>query len=108
MTLYNAEITSTFLGPEDHGIMSFFIYLRFDGRAIGYGGFIGVDNDNAYQAIRRIIETIGAPSWEALKGKLCRIDFDDAPGMSGSIPRIGHIMEERWFDLRGYMTPGAI
>jgi hypothetical protein len=113
MTIHNAKITSTFLGMEDHGIMTFFVHLEWPGAGIGYGGY-GLDgysgegkprlgSGHGYQAIRHIIETIGAKSWEDLKNKLCRIDFDDGPGISGKISRIGHIMEEKWFDLASYM-----
>lgn len=98
MTIHNAKITSTFLGVEDHGIMTFFVHLEW-GSAIGYGGY-GLDfhkgpghlrgsNGHGYQAIRYIIETIGARSWEDLKGKLCRVDFDDGPGISGRVSKIG-------------------
>ena len=35
-------------------------------------------------------------TWEQLKGKLVRIEYDNGPG---KILRLGNILEERWLDL---------
>lgn len=116
MTIHNAQITSTFLGPEDHGIMTFFVHLSWNSAGIGYGGY-GLDRNatgdnhrvprrgdgHGYQAIRHIIETLEVGNWESLKGQLCRIDFDDGPGLIGKVTRIGHILKDQWFDLATYM-----
>lgn len=111
MTVHNAEITSTFLGIEDHGVMTFVLHLRWGGMGIGYGTYCldrgsrgqKIGDGHAYQAIRYMLETVGVQQWESLKGKLCRIDFDDGPGCSGRVLRIGHILHDTWFDLDSYM-----
>jgi hypothetical protein len=115
MSIHNAKIDSTFLGIEDHGIMTFFLHLSWDSCGIGYGGY-GLDGHSkpervghgqAYQAIRRILETLGLHQWEAIKGQLCRVDFDDGPGCSGRVTRIGHILEDKWFDLAAHMRSSS-
>lgn len=115
MSIHNMKITSTFLGIEDHGIMTFMIHLQGETIGIGYGGY-GLDisygstkiktpssNGLGYQAIRHILETLGKTQWESLPNSLCRIEFDDGPGSSGKILRIGNILKEKWFDLQSYM-----
>lgn len=115
MTIHNAKITSIQLGPEDHGIMTFMLHLETSSFNIGYGGYAldwrdsGGDGvclpiAHAYQAIRYLLDTLAVPQWERLPNTLCRIDYDDGLGCSGKIRRIGHIMEDRWFDLAAYMT----
>lgn len=115
MTIYNAKITSTMLGVEDHGIMTFFIHLEWEGHGIGYGGYALDEpvkpyrkgSGHGYQAIRHLLETLEVDKWEGLKNLFCRIDFDNGPGCSGKVIRIGHIIKEKWFDLASYMKEGT-
>lgn len=37
MEIRNAQITSTMLGREDHGIMTFFIFVKWGGSVCGIG-----------------------------------------------------------------------
>lgn len=46
----NARITSTMLGREDHGIMTFMIYISAEGITCGVGGFCLDEFDPAKQA----------------------------------------------------------
>lgn len=39
MEIRNAKITGTKLGREDHGIMTFMIFVEFCGCACGIGGY---------------------------------------------------------------------
>jgi hypothetical protein len=110
-TIKNAKIKSTMLGVEDPGIMTFFIMVEWDGAACGLGGY-GLDewggssraprkgSGYCYQAIRSILETLKLQKWEDLPGTLIRIK-DQGPG--GKLTEIGHIIEERWFDVDTYM-----
>lgn len=129
MSIHNVKITSTFLGIEDHGVMTFMIHLQSETIGIGYGGY-GLDKDCprngeslghgesrkpriassfglGYQAIRHILETLNKTQWESLPQTLCRIEFNDGPGSSGKILRIGNILEDKWFDLQTYMRSQA-
>lgn len=115
MTIQNVRIRGTMLGPEDHGIMTFMLDLEAPGFGIGYGGYALDHRDRGsdtcvpnsggwgYQAIRGLLEAVGVASWERLSGTLCLVEFDDGPGSSGRVLRIGHIVEDRWFDLAKYM-----
>ncbi len=109
-TIVNAKIKSTMLGIEDHGIMSFFVNIEWPGAGCGFGGY-ALDGHagegkprtgcgHGYQAIRRILETVGAASWEKLPGTLVRIEEQ---GWGGRLTKIGHIMEDRWFDIDDWM-----
>lgn len=99
----NAEITDTFLGIEDHGIMSFNIQTMSDGCGQGFGGY-GLDQHNkitkkrdgwggGVMMLRGILETIGVSKWEDLKGKFCRVRAIPF----GRIVAVGHIINDKWF-----------
>ena len=79
---YEAEIgkiESTFLGIEDHGILTFIIHIDFEGSHQGAGTYsldqydskkgktIGTPHMAA--VIRSILETVGVDTWEKLPGK---------------------------------------
>lgn len=121
MTIRNAKITSTMLGVEDHGIMTFFLTVEWQGGGVGIGGYAldGPDPANkdagfgakarvgyghGYQAIRRVLEIVGVDTWEKLRGQYCRID-DDGPG--ARVSKIGNLMKDEWFDLATYMKEGV-
>lgn len=113
METVNAKIASTMLGIEDHGIMTFFIFLEWNGGGQALGGFAldGAKSREDYEtrvghgagfiAIRKILETVGVEKWEDLKGKLIRAKIDDLG--TSTPPIIGNIMEDRWFDLKEFM-----
>lgn len=106
----NAKITSTMLGVEDHGILTFYLFLEWRGAGQGLGGFAldsfggeGKDRKGwggGLTAIRKILETVGVEKWEDLPGKLVRLKIDGLG--SARPPIIGHIIEERWFDMKAF------
>lgn len=108
----NGRIESTMLGVEDHGIMTFYLHLRFDGSCQGCGGFAIDRYDKvtdtrigygpAVMAIRRILETVGVDKWEDLAGKLIRVKYP--ADYSHRVPIIGNILEDRWFDLKEFFA----
>lgn len=110
MTIQNAEITSTMLGIEDHGTMTFFLMLKWPGAGCGLGGYTldqhggrgkpRVGHGMSYQAIREILETLKVNKWEDLPGTICRVEEN---GLGRGIDKIGHIMEDRWFNLKEWM-----
>lgn len=103
----NAKITSTFLGREDHGIMTAYVNVQYDTASHqGFGGYAldkpvgekGVFRER--QGVRAgmefvvgVLGAVGVDSWEELKGKHVRIDHDWS-----KIYRVGHIIENKWFD----------
>ena len=118
MTVCNAKITGTMLGIEDHGILTFFVFLEGKGWGQGLGGFAldqykdrerdGGERESigaGLAAIRKILETVGVEKWENLPGTLIRVERS---GLGSSVPpRIGHILEDRWFDLGEFMAKAA-
>ena len=103
----NARIESTMLGREDHGIMTFMIFVRFDSAGCGVGGYAidRYDKDtksrvfaaSGLEAISKILDVVGVDKWEDLPGKYIR--FVDN-GWGSTIDEIGNIMEDKWFNLR--------
>jgi len=100
----NAVIVDTFLGIEDHGIMTCWITLDYGGGSRqGFGGFIldtfdklqdrRVGTSFGMSFIMRILEMVGVTRWEDLKGKHVR-----AKVTYEKIHAIGHIVEDKWFE----------
>ena len=107
----NARITGTELGICDHGMMNFWVALEWKGGGQSLGGY-ALDQGHreseertgfgpGFIAIRKILETAGVERWEDLKGKLVRLKVG-GPGSSRP-PVIGHIIEDKWFDLKSFM-----
>lgn len=97
--LRNAKIESTHLGFEDHGIMTFYLHLKYDGTGQGFGGY-GLDDGPkgtafGMVAVRKVLETVGVSKWEDLPGKYIRAETDWS-----KIHRIGNIIEDKWLDLK--------
>ena len=91
----NAKIIKTQLGPEDHGILTSFIFL--DGANWG-GGFGGRQLDgwkDFSKYLRKILEVAGADQWENLPGKHVRTRRD---GGFTQLIAIGHITKNIWLD----------
>ena len=112
MNVKNALITDTFLGREDHGIFTFWIYVDISGGGcVGIGGYaldeFDRDKDRrifhaeSAESISHILETVGVDSWEDLKGHYIRIEDH---GWGSQVDKIGNLMDEKWFDLRQYFA----
>ena len=109
MEIRNAKITSTKLGREDHGIMTFMIFIEFAGCGCGVGGYaldmLGrKSNERMFstkglEAISEILDVVGVDNWEDLKGKYIRIKDN---GWGSTVDEIGNLMEEKWFNLREF------
>ena len=106
----NAVIKSTMLGREDHGIMTFMIYIQFDnGVGCGVGAYAldGYDKESktrvfraeSMEAISKILDVVGVDTWEELPGKYIR--FEDN-GWGSIITKIGNIIEDKWFDMKEF------
>lgn len=111
MEIRNAKITGTKLGREDHGIMTFMIYVEFGGCGCGIGGYAldqpdgnRISNKRIFsakglEAVSEILDVVGVDNWEQLKGKYIRIKDN---GWGSTIDEIGNLMEEKWFNLREF------
>ena len=108
-----ATIDSTFLGWEDHGILTAYLQCNWPGMGIGVGGF-GLDKSTgapdyarvgtAYglDHIMRLMQTVGVHKWEDLKGKTVIILFEqDDPWGSGA-KGIAHHLEDKVFILSAH------
>lgn len=62
-----ASIVSTFLGREDHGIPTFSFTVEGAGWGIGMPGY-RLGEDSAALLVR-ILDVVGAPSWEKMTGR---------------------------------------
>lgn len=91
LEIKNAKIISTFLGREDHGIPTCVLTLDYGASGQGFGTYdlrhYGVE------MITKIIEAVGASSWEALVGKHCR-----AKSNHTKVHAIGHIIDDKWYE----------
>lgn len=111
MEIKNAQITGTMLGREDHGILTFFIFVKFDGCECGVGGYALDSYDRAIkgrvyspksiEVISKVLETVGVDEWEQLKGKYIRIKDE---GRGSTINEIGNLMEDKWFNIREFFN----
>lgn len=105
----NARIRSTMLGRENHGIMTFIIYIDACNFSCGIGGFCLDEYNNdikarifraeSMEAISEILDVVGVDKWEDLPGKYIR--FEDN-GWSSTITKIGNIINDKWFDMRDF------
>ena len=88
----NAKIVSTMLGFEDHGIMTCYLYLDYDGSGQGFGGY-ALGGEFGIEFIKKILKTLEVDKWEDLAGTHCR-----AEAGHDKVHRIGHILKDQWFD----------
>lgn len=93
----NAVIESVSLCDDEHGGLTFWLFLDYGGSAQGFGGFgFGPDDGPplvfAHLALREVLRVVGARKWEDLKGKTCR-----AEGTWSGVTGIGHITKDVWF-----------
>lgn len=104
MKVENAMITSTFLGYEEHGILTFLIELKGNGWGVGFGncaldecsGGKRIPVSEGLECISTILKTVGVDKWEDLKGKYVRVETN---GYDCTVTKIGHILKDKWFDL---------
>ena len=106
----NSKIESTMLGREDHGIMTWMLFISFDkGMCCGVGGYTldiydrksdtRVFYAESMESISEILEIVGVDKWEDLPGKYIR--FEDN-GWGSKVTKIGNIMEDKWFDMKEF------
>lgn len=101
--IINAKITSTMLGIEDHGIMTCFVYLEWEGGGVGFGGY-GLDEYDkklekrvgagmGLDFIKEIMEVVGVGKWEDLPGRYVRVHVDS---WGKPVKGIGNLLKDKW------------
>jgi hypothetical protein len=105
----NALIENTMLGIEDHGIMSFWLYLDYGGSGQGVGGYAlddfkedlnrRIGTAEGMELIGRILRVVGVSKWEDLKGQHIRVKTG---GWSGPVKVIGHFMKDNWLNFEEF------
>jgi len=91
----NAQITDTFLGFDDHGILTFYLTLNIsDDSHCSFGG-IRITRRTT-EIIGKILNTVGVAKWEDLKGKFLRVYADE---WDSPIKEIGNMMYDKWVDI---------
>ena len=73
LTKKNAKVISTHLGYEDHGILTFYLYLDYGGTSQGAGG-IALSGGTPtkfmdFRILSDILGTVGVEHWEDLRGR---------------------------------------
>lgn len=109
--IVNAKIRNTFLGVEDHGILTFMLYVDMDGCSCGVGGYAldrydreqdkRVYSAKGMETVAKVLEVVGVDSWEKLPGKYIRV-VDN--GRGSTIDKIGNIIKDEWFDMREFFS----
>lgn len=107
----NAKIKSTMLGIEDHGIMSFYLYLDYGGSTQGAGGYAldtpikqgntflrRVGTAEGLSLIMAILNLVGVGKWEDLPGKFIRVKAD-----MGKVYAIGNVLKDEWLDFEQFI-----
>ncbi len=84
----NAKIKRTFLGREDHGILTAYIVLEGDAWGTVYGGMMTSHLGNWVDCVTRLLGC----TWEELPGKLVRCAFS-----RNHVVFIGHPIDDKWF-----------
>jgi len=87
METKNATISSTFLGFEDHGLLTFQIHMKYFNGGQSFGNY-----QSKVEHIEGILNALDERAWEDLPGTACRVRCDQA-----HIESIGHFLKESWY-----------
>lgn len=114
MEIKNARIASVMLGREDHGNMTFMIYVSTEDFSFGIGGYrldrynpdkkIREFNPKGLAVISKILEVVGVDTWESLPGQYIRIEDE---GIGSTVNCIGNIIEDKWINIKDFFTEDA-
>lgn len=87
--MQNAKIIDTFLGiDEERGMFTWRLTFQMNDGCIGYGAQMG-------ESILWLLGTIGADSWENLKGQYCRLLIGSEGGKGeGPVKAIYNLMDD--------------
>jgi len=86
--MQNAIIESASIFIEDHGILTYGLYLGYADKGVQmFGGYI-LSHDH----IKKILEVVGVLDWKDLSGKAIRVECT-----FNGVSKIGHITKDKWF-----------
>lgn len=103
----NAKITKVSLGKEDHGILTFWIFVDYgEGVGQGIGGYAldsfdkklnkRVASPKSLDLIATILDVVGVDTWEELPGKYIRVVND---GWGSTVKKFGNVLKDKWLDI---------
>lgn len=107
-----AKVESTFLGIEDHGILTAYLYVTYGGSGQGVGGY-SLDeplrdaddkfvcrrgSDFGMEWVVRAIKACGVDSWEKVKGRTIMVIKED-DSFHARVLGIGPLPTERGQDF---------
>lgn len=105
----NAKITATRLGTEDHGIMSFMLFLDYGGLCQGAGGYVLDTYDETKKKrvptvltgaiVDEVLRVVGVDSWEKLSGQYIRVKSD-----WDKVHSIGNLLKDVWLDFESFFS----
>lgn len=87
----NAIIRGTDICIEDHGHLTAYLHLEYDGSGQSFGGY-ALDNQFAAVFLRKVMETLEVTNWDDVKGKAIRVKADNS-----HVYAIGHFIKDKWF-----------
>lgn len=105
LTVENAIVKKVEITTEDHGLLTAYLHVEFDGGGCGFGGFklgnadrsnLIMEKNYCAEFLARCIHTIcGFGRWESLEGRPLRVLHEGIGG--GGIVAIGHYLKNEWF-----------
>lgn len=109
--IVNVEIEETFLGREEHGILTCFLHFKGNGFGVGIGGRALDEYDKnkkrriatqeGFELIEHILDVVGVKKWEDLVGKYIRIELSEV-GIGYKATRIGNLIKDDWLDFEKF------
>jgi hypothetical protein len=112
--IHNAKITSTMLGYEDHGCLTFWLMLDYGGAGQGFGGWVLDDRPierfgrerspsvGAGAIIAGLLGALELRKWEDLPGQIVRVRGD-----RHHLVAIGHALKEQWCEPVALLAAAA-
>ena len=98
MEIENAKIENVSITMADHGCLTFWITLEFDGWGTNCGGCI---TEKGLEAMMRIMDTVGVDRWEDLPNHYVRVEYTS---LGTPITKIGNIIKDKWFDIKEFFS----
>jgi len=95
----NAVIRDLLVGYTDQNIFTAWLVVALGQASQGYGGYNLTKDNTAHVFIAGVLNLVGAKDIKQLQGKAIRIEHD-----STKIYRIGHFLEDKWFDYESELT----
>lgn len=109
--IVNAQIEETFLGREEHGILTCYLHLKGNGFGVRLGGRAldrydkkkkrRAATQEGFELIDRIMTIVDVKKWEDLIGKYVRIEVSEE-GFGSKVTKIGNLIKDDWLDFEKF------